>query len=103
MRKLIRDKIAANMLQEDGGCHSLRQVTNDAEYATLLAAKLDEEVAELKAAQTHEQILEEAADVLEVLTSIVGLSRFKHKDLLSAYRTKQHTHGGFENRYLLER
>lgn len=102
MRKLIRDKIAANILQEDSPqSNSVYQITNDAEHVKLLAAKLDEEVAELKAAKTHEEILEEAADVLEVLTSIVGLSWFKLKDLLRAQHEKHQLCGGFDNRYVL--
>lgn len=123
MRKLIRDKVAANMLQEnihacgDPECdhsahpcvygldrpHHVYQIDTDFEYARELAIKLSEEFRELIGATSPESVLEEAADCLEVLTSIVATNGYSLKDLLRAQHTKKQLRGGFENRYVLVR
>ena len=101
MLKLVRDRIPGFMVDK-----GLRPVyyalNNDDEFSVMLAAKLDEEVAQLKGARKFPDILEEAADVLEVLTSIVTFGGYSLNDLLAAYHQKNHDKGGFENRIVME-
>lgn len=98
--KLIRDKVAAHLIQEGG--HTVFSSHNDYEFTIFLNDKLDEEVNEFKAAPCKEDALQEAADVLEVLTTILALHGYTLKDLLEAKKCKLHENGGFENRYILD-
>lgn len=68
--KLVRDNIPSIAL------HGSQTVTyrkaSPEEMDKLLMDKLHEELEEFFAASTHEEIAEEAADVIEVLHAIVG-------------------------------
>ncbi|WP_233272154.1 nucleoside triphosphate pyrophosphohydrolase [Mycolicibacterium smegmatis] len=63
MAKLVRDRIP-ELIRASGRTPVIRTLSDD-EYWAALNAKLDEEVAELRAADTRDAALEEAADVIE--------------------------------------
>ena len=64
--------------------------------------KLREEVAELAAAQTSEAVLEEAADVLEVLTAIAAEHGATLDTIVDIARRKREERGGFDMRLWLD-
>src|SRR5690606_342167 len=68
MGKLVRDKIP-EFIRASGRTPHVSALSPSA-YREALIDKLREEAAELQAAQTGEALLEEAADVLEVLAAI---------------------------------
>ena len=70
-------------------------------YLGALMDKLDEEAAELRHASNTAAILEEAADVLEVLIGIVESRGHTFDDLLNAAAMKRAERGGFRDRLWL--
>ena len=64
MAKLVRDRIP-ELIRASGRTPVIRTLSDDG-YRAALNAKLDEEVAELRAAHTRDAALAEAADIVEV-------------------------------------
>lgn len=108
--KLVRDKIP-DIIAKNGGVASVKALGEN-DFRVALYQKLLEELHELVVAvkldnaevstQTLGNILEELADVMEVMHAIVrihGLSM----DVIDAKRVaKRHERGGFEKRVYLE-
>ena len=69
MGKLVRDKIP-DIIRASGPTPLVTTVASDA-YRTALTDKLREEVDELIAAKDADAVVEEAADILEVLAAMV--------------------------------
>lgn len=100
--KLVRDKIP-EIIEQSGKKAKIRIVQGE-ELKRALKNKLVEEARELLHANTEEEVIEELADVFEVLDSIVlncldisGESRI-YKKAKEKYMAK----GGFEKGYFLE-
>jgi predicted house-cleaning noncanonical NTP pyrophosphatase (MazG superfamily) len=99
MGKLVRDKIP-DIIRASGRTPRVTTLgTHD--YRTALCAKLREEVAELLAAHGAD-VIEEAADILEVLTAIVAEHGATIDSIVDIARSKREQRGGFEMRLWLE-
>ena len=99
--KLVRDNIP-NIIENKGGIPVIR-VLGDTEYRLELLKKLSEECGEVAAATTSIDILQELADVLEV---IKALAKFENKSLdniIALAAQRESTRGAFEKRIFLER
>jgi len=96
--KLVRDKIP-DMIRASGRTPHVRTLST-AEYQTALLDKLREEVAELIAAATRDAVIEEAADVLEVLPAIAAEHRAD--TIVGVTRSKLAERGGFDMRLSLD-
>ena len=94
--KLVRDKIPSLILEQDHECQSF--ILGDDELVYALNKKMTEEMAELMEAHANPtvgQILEELADVYEV---VLGLSEALGYDLSvleERARKKRQLRGGF--------
>ncbi len=99
MSKLVRDRIP-EIIAAEGGTQTVR-VLNDQEYEAALLDKLYEEVAELRDADPHDR-LGEAADVYEVLLSILAGQGIDADELAVAAAEKRGTRGGFTQRWCWE-
>lgn len=99
MGKLVRNRIPEIIRAE--GRAPLVRVLNGEEYAAALRTKLEEEVQELLAADPSE-VLDEAADVLEVVLTMLRELGQTQDDLLKAAEAKRSTPGGFGQRFWLE-
>jgi predicted house-cleaning noncanonical NTP pyrophosphatase (MazG superfamily) len=88
--KLIRDKILA-----DGPATGTIRVAGNSEMRGLLLAKLEEEVAEVRAASTTQGVMEELGDVLEVLFTLAAWHGYDQADLDHVARMKTEERGGF--------
>ncbi|MCY0879554.1 MAG: nucleoside triphosphate pyrophosphohydrolase [Firmicutes bacterium] len=97
--KLVRDKIP-DILGAKGLAYRVRTLA-DAEYRQRLRQKLNEEVAEFHAAETRSAVLEELADILEVLYALAAAEGFSRADLETRAEEKRAERGGFEHRILL--
>jgi predicted house-cleaning noncanonical NTP pyrophosphatase (MazG superfamily) len=75
-------------------------LTPDA-YRAALRDKLREEVTELIAARTADAVIEEAADVVEVLTAIVAENGATLDSIIDVARRKRAERGGFDMRLSL--
>lgn len=95
--KLVRDKIP-EIIKNDGRVAHL-EVVPEEEMIGLLMAKLAEESRELEEAiDTGRQhlIIEECADVLEVLMAVRDRLKLKDSQIEKARLKKLGTNGGFE-------
>ncbi|MBT1192570.1 nucleoside triphosphate pyrophosphohydrolase [Rhodococcus kroppenstedtii] len=100
MGKLVRDKIPA--LIESEGREPRTRILSDGDYAAALRDKLVEEVGELVEAAESSAILEEAADVFEVLTAIVARHGFTMEHVRLAAERKACERGAFADRVWLD-
>jgi len=101
MGKLVRDKIP-DIIRASGRTAEVRQLDREA-YLAALYDKLGEEAAELRGANTADKVVEEAADVLEVLIGLAALRGHTLDDILRVAFAKRTERGGFGERLWLER
>lgn len=95
--KLIRDKIP-EIIEESGKKCTVEIMDNDT-YIKYLDAKLDEELAEYQA----DKSLEELADLLEVMYSVVIARGYSVEELEKVRKEKADKRGGFKKRLLLKK
>ena len=93
--KLVRDKIP-ELIRAQGETPVTR-VLEPEEFARLLEAKLDEEVAEFHADKSAEEL----ADILEVVFALAESSGVSQAQLLEIYQRKHEARGGFDRRIFL--
>ena len=91
--KLARDKIVER-LERDGSKIYWRKLT-DLEYIRELKNKMIEESYEVQSAETKEKLIEELADVLELITSFCA---FTLEDIIALMEQKRLKSGRFEER-----
>jgi len=95
--KLVRDRIP-NIIAASGKTAETRRVESD-EFRGYLEAKLDEEIAELRAERASRP--EELADILEVICALAGLEGVSREGLEKLRREKAQQRGGFLKRIVL--
>jgi predicted house-cleaning noncanonical NTP pyrophosphatase (MazG superfamily) len=98
--KLVRDKIP-DIIRASGRTPCVSTLTPSA-YRTALHDKLNEEVRELGAAPTRDAVVEETADIVEVLIAIAGDWGVTLESVLDAARRKRAERGGFSRRLWLD-
>lgn len=94
--KLIRDKIP-EIIKESGKKCTVEIMDNDT-YIKYLDAKLNEELAEYQV----DKSLEELADLLEVMYSVVIARGYSVEKLEKVRKEKADKRGGFKKRLLLK-
>lgn len=97
-RKLIRDKIP-QAIEASGGEYETR-VLGEEEYRKELQKKLIEEAKELTESD-KENVLNEMADVLELLKSIASLYEIDFTQVEKKQTDKKAERGGFEKKLFL--
>ncbi len=97
VNKLIRDKIPEILLQE-GSYKIMAHTMNDGEFLLNLKKKLLEESQEVCEASIRAELIEELADVSEVIRSLCTSSGFTLEDVEMARLKKREQKGGFEKR-----
>lgn len=98
-RKLIRDRIAEIIERE--GLKAKTRVLVEKEYERELRKKLVEEAKELVRAKESE-LLNEIADVQEIIDTLLKLKRFSKTKLAKFQTKKRQKRGGFKKRLFLE-
>lgn len=98
--KLVRDNIP-DIINNDNELAITRVLTDD-EYRKELYKKLLEESNEVIEAKDNE-ILEELADVLEIIESIAKLENKSLNDVIDKACEKREKRGGFQKRIYLEK
>lgn len=119
LNKLCRDKTVDRL--HAGGCHAVWRTLSDDEFITHLQEKLREEVDELQAAQSRQEVLAECIDVYDVLHCLKGLDQKEYSqlyELIDAFTAvygmsadeiaaatvaKHEERGGFKGRLYVER
>ncbi|WP_322861214.1 nucleoside triphosphate pyrophosphohydrolase [Mycobacterium europaeum] len=100
MGKLVRDKIP-DIIRASGRTPHVITLTEGA-YRRALYDKLREEVDELIAATATDALMEEAADVLEVVAAIAAERHVTFAGIVDAARQKRAEKGGFGMRLWLD-
>lgn len=100
MDKLVRDRIP-EIIWASGGHHEIRTLS-PREYVLTLSEKLLEEAQEVVEA-SPEEILEELADLYEVIDAVTKFYGFDAEEIRRLQATKRDKRGGFEGRIFLER
>ena len=99
--KLVRDNIP-EIIKKNNGI-PLTRVLDETEYRQELIKKLDEEYKEVIKAETNENLLEELADMLEVIKAIAILEGKTLDDIIKIANEKALKRGGFQKRTFLEK
>lgn len=98
--KLVRDNIPEIIKKEGKKCKY--HIANSEEHIKLLKDKLQEEVNELLKAKTREEVLEEVADVIEVIEEIAHQKNWTSNDVCIKRLNKYFKKGGFNKFIVLE-
>ena len=93
--KLWRDK-APDMMRATGSIVHVEQL--DVEYEKQLHIKLQEEIEEVCSARDNKELIEELADVFEVIDALCALHKISLEDVHTAQEAKRDKRGGFYER-----
>ena len=94
--KLVRDRIPEIIEASGKTCDT--EILSDAEYISMLDAKLNEELLEYQESKS----MEELADLLEVMRSVAATRGSSIEEVENIRRKKAEKRGGFEKRILLK-
>jgi predicted house-cleaning noncanonical NTP pyrophosphatase (MazG superfamily) len=94
--KLWRDKMPEQLNKAGSVVHVLP--LNDTEYDQQLRIKLSEETEEVCVAQSHEQLVEELADLYEVIDALCLLHKIDKETVHATQSKKRDKRGGFYER-----
>lgn len=97
--KLVRNNIPA-IIQQAGKVPKTTVLDQD-RYVEELKVKLLEEANEILKAEEHNEVVEEAADLLEVLHALLGAKGISLEDIESVRKQKKEERGGFEEKIFL--
>lgn len=98
--KLVRDKIPEIII--NNGSKPITRIMDNIEYEKELLIKLSEETNEVMNALTNEDIIEECADVAEVIIAIAELKGYSVDEFLEIRKQKFEKRGGFKEKIFLE-
>ncbi|GMG74334.1 MULTISPECIES: nucleoside triphosphate pyrophosphohydrolase [Priestia] len=99
--KLVRDKIPT-IIEKSGNTFKPRVLQRD-EYQNELKEKAKEELQEYIEAQTHQDAIEELADLLEVMHALAAVHGATPEQLEKVREEKAEERGKFDGRiYLVE-
>lgn len=99
--KLVRDNIP-EITRANGG-EPICRVLNDDEYWSYLLKKDQEELQEVKEAESLEERKKELADKLELIRAMAEFNGFTLQDIIETADKKRGKNGGFQKRLLLEK
>lgn len=94
--KLIRDKLPA-MMQAQGLTVFTRRL-GDAEFAARLKDKLVEEACEARAAPSRSELIDELADLREVMLTLAAVGGLCEHEIEARRLAKREERGGFDGR-----
>jgi predicted house-cleaning noncanonical NTP pyrophosphatase (MazG superfamily) len=97
--KLIRDKIPT--IIEAAGKECGVEVLSDADYLRALRKKLVEEAKEVNAAAKPEEVIQELADLLEVVEALTTALNIDPEVVQAKQQEKKENRGGFSERLML--
>ncbi len=95
--KLIRDKLP-EIIERENGTSLECSILNDKEYLVALKAKLVEEAIEAQDAKMKEELIDEVADVMEVIDSILNIYGISSEEIQNRQKNHQNERGGFSKK-----
>jgi len=100
MKKLVRDRIPE--IIANNGEDPIVRTLGKKEFKDALKVKLIEEVSEVAKSLSKKQLIEELADVQEVMRSMYDAFGIECGDVTTCARKKRKERGGFSKRIYLE-
>jgi len=97
--KLIRDRIPE--ITESDGWISETKVLNSKDFLLELKKKILEEAKELNEGKAKENLIEELADIQEIIDTILSEKKIKISEFKKAQAEKRKKRGGFKKRLFL--
>lgn len=103
-RKLVRDKVLENCLEEPETLETNYRVLNNDDFARELIRKVAEEASEIPIGPESdvEEVLAELADLQAVINALQKLHGFSEKDLRQAVQKKAANKGDFMGKYYID-
>lgn len=99
MEKLVRDKIP-QIIKSKGEIPIIRIASSDSEYTIHLKDKLFEEIEELYLSKNRLHMVEEMADIMEVINTIMSFYNLSTIEVEQARKKKLAERGGFSKRII---
>ena len=99
--KLVRDNIPDKI--KNNGEEAVTRVLSIKEYKIELYKKLEEEKNEVINSKNKEELIEELADLLEVLDAIMSVNNISKEQVNNVKEEKRLKRGGFDKRIYLEK
>lgn len=99
--KLVRDNIPEVVGKITGKEVKTRILEDDGEYLKFLLKKVEEEAHELANAKDEEHIVEETADVMEIVDAILEFYGLDMETVRQVQKEKAEKRGGFKKRILM--
>lgn len=96
VQKLIRDRLPAIMRAQ--GLQVFDRRLNDAEFIAALKDKLVEEAQEVGEATSQDDLIDELADVMEVIAALADASGVTAGEIEARRQAKRAERGGFDER-----
>jgi predicted house-cleaning noncanonical NTP pyrophosphatase (MazG superfamily) len=100
-KKLWRDN-AITMMEENHGSKVNWRQLDDQEFDQQIRIKLLEETEEVIAAQSRSKLIEELADLYEVIDSLININDITTGEILMEQTRKRNERGGFAGRKFVE-
>ena len=98
--KLVRDKIP-ELLDKNGG-ETETEILSGEEYIKCLREKLGEECNEVINADSRKNLVEELADLKEVVLSLIKINNITDEEIENTRIQKRSKRGGFDSRIFLK-
>lgn len=98
--KLVRDKIIEIISQNNE--KPLWEVLSDEDYLRELKKKIVEEATEVENAESRQQVIEELADLFEVVSSLMKQEKIDIQEIENVRKTKREKRGGFDKKIYLK-
>lgn len=96
VEKLIRDRMLEAMHRQ--GFQTFERVMDEREFQSRILDKLVEEAAEVRGASTRAELIEELADVHEVLLALMAIHGLSPDEIEARRLEKRAQYGGFDGR-----
>lgn len=98
-KKLVRDKIPEIIENNGDACET--RILDEEEFQIELKKKLVEEAKEVLNC-SKEKLIDELADVLEIVNNLASVNQLKMEDVEKEMKIKREKRGGFDKKIFLE-
>lgn len=99
-KKLVRDKIPS--IIEKNNEKPITRILSDDEYMVELKTKIQEETKECVQSESVKELVEELADLEEVLRAILEHNKISYEEFESIRKAKVEKRGAFKEKIFLE-